>query len=141
MFPSFYVWLEMGAEGDGSPLNKSQPMDMGNDNSEDDSGVSEPQHKKGESSLTLNKLVEKRIKEMMEELVSKGKADENSIVDAIKYFLSKNFPQQDQSQDQNQDQDQNQQQPMMPDQAQLAQPNQTQQLPSPQSPPSQPFTS
>ena len=97
MFPNFYTWLEMGGEGDsGSPMDKSPPMDNSEDQS---SSLSEPQHEKGESSLTLNKFVEKRIKEMIDELQMKGKADENQVLDAISYFLNKNAPKQDQSQE------------------------------------------
>lgn len=106
MLPKFHNWIE---NLDGNP-----------------SSLSEPQHKKGEESLTLNKLVEKRIKEMIDEFQSKGKASQEQVVGSIKYFLDKNMPQgQNQSaQDQNQGQipqDQNQGQPQGQAQAQAPQ--------------------
>jgi hypothetical protein len=94
MLPKFHNWIE---NLDGNP-----------------SSLSEPEHKKGEESLTLNKLIEKRMKEMIEEFQSKGKATPEQVVDSIKYFLGKNSPQ-----DQNQNQPpQNQAQAQPQDQAQ-----------------------
>jgi hypothetical protein len=130
MFPNFYTWLEMGGEGDsGSPMDKSPPIDNSDDES---SSLSEPQHEKGESSLTLNKLVEKRLKEMIDQLQIKGTADENQVLDAISYFLNKNAPKQQEPQSaQQQGGDQGPQPQNAPQGADLTQ------LPPPQSPPAQ----
>jgi hypothetical protein len=54
--------------------------------------VSEPQHKKGEDLLTLNKVVEKRMVEMINEFQLKGKAKPEDIFKSIAYFLDKNLP-------------------------------------------------
>jgi uncharacterized membrane protein len=70
MFPKFRTWIEN--------LEEENPS------------LSEPQHKTGEKNLSVNKLVEKRIKEMVQELSIKGKAEENDIYNAIKQFLDKN---------------------------------------------------
>jgi len=130
MFPNFYTWLEMGGEGDsGSPMDKSPPMD---NSDEESSSLSEPQHEKGESSLTLNKLVEKRLKEMIDQLQMKGTADENQVLGAISYFLNKNAPKQQEPQSDQQGVDQSTQQPQGAQQgADLTQ------LSPPQSPPAQ----
>lgn len=86
MFPNFYTWLE-----DSSSLDmQNAPNEDSMDSQEDSSSLSEPQDKVGETSLTLNKLVEKRIKEMMNELQNKGKGSEEDILNSINYFLSKN---------------------------------------------------
>lgn len=54
--------------------------------------ISEPQHKKGEDLLTLNKVVEKRMIEMINEFQLKGKASPEDIFKSIAYFLDKNLP-------------------------------------------------
>lgn len=54
--------------------------------------VSEPQHKKGEEILTLNKVVEKRILEMINEFQIKGKATPEDVIKSIAYFLDRNMP-------------------------------------------------
>jgi len=137
MFPNFYTWLEMGGEGDsGSPMDKSPPID---NSEEESSSLSEPQHEKGESSLTLNKLVEKRLKEMIDRLQIKGTADENQVLDAISYFLNKNAPKQTQEP---QGQPPNAPQGQPPNAPQGQPPNAPQggdmtQLSPPQSPPAQ----
>lgn len=73
MIPSFYNWIENLAAGGVS--------------------VSQPQHKKGEDSLPINKKVEKRIREMMGEFTSKGEANQQEILDAISYVMDKLRPQ------------------------------------------------
>jgi hypothetical protein len=83
MLPKFSKWIE---------------------NSE--SSVSEPQHKKGEEVLTLNNVIEKRIKEMIDEFQSKGKAKPEEVLSSIAYFLEKNMPKQPEPQDNNQQADQ-----------------------------------
>lgn len=96
MLPNFYSWLEQ-TDVEGSP-----------------SGVSEPQHKAGENNLPLNKLVEKRIKEMIEEFTSKGTATEDEIISSINSYLNKNSKTQNIDQNQPADTlglDQNQQPP------------------------------
>lgn len=76
MFPKFSKWIE---------------------NSE--VSVSEPQHKKGEEILTINKLVEKRIVEMINEFQIKGKAKPEDVLKSIAYFLDKNLPNNQPNQD------------------------------------------
>ena len=51
--------------------------------------VSQPQHKKGEDSLDIDKMVEKRIKELINELKIKRNIDENQIINSIKSYLGK----------------------------------------------------
>lgn len=92
MLPNFYQWLEQ-ADVEDMP-----------------SGVSEPQHKSGENNLPLNKLIEKRMKEMIEEFTSKGMATKDDILNSISDYLNKNSNQQQLDQNQQQP-DQNQQQP------------------------------
>jgi len=104
MLPNFYQWLEQ-ADVEDMP-----------------SGISEPQHKAGENNLPLNKLIEKRMKEMIEEFTSKGTATEDDILNSISNYLNKNSNQQ-QPPDQNQPPSDPNQQP--PDQNQsLSDPNQ-----------------
>lgn len=75
MIPKFSKWIEN--------TEQSEP--------EQSSSVSEPEHKKGEDLLSLNNLVEKRIKEIIEELEVKGKASEQDVYGAIANLLDKNF--------------------------------------------------
>ena len=96
MLPSFYNWLEQ------------------TDVEDTPSGVSEPQHKAGENNLPLNKLIEKRMKEMIEEFTSKGTATEEDIINSINNYLNKNSKtnvNQNQPEDAALGLDQNQQQP------------------------------
>lgn len=81
MIPTFRFWVEnsLGAEPE-----------------ENSSGVSEPQHKKGEDSLSLNKFLEKRILEIIEDLERKGKATKDQVMNSLKYLLSQNQPQEPQ---------------------------------------------
>jgi hypothetical protein len=104
MLPNFYQWLEQ-ADVEDMP-----------------SGVSEPQHKTGENNLPLNKLIEKRMKEMIEELTSKGTATEDDILSSIGNYLNKNSNQQ-QTSDQNQPSSDPNQQPLDQNQP-LSDPNQ-----------------
>lgn len=72
MVPKFSQWIESAETSETS--------------------VSEPQHKKGEDILTLNKVVEKRIVEMINEFQLKGKAKPEDVLKSIAYFLDKNLP-------------------------------------------------
>ena len=77
MIPKFRSWLEnSGEEG---------------------SSLSEPVHKSGEGGLSTYKLVEKRIKEMIQELSDKGVATEEEINNSIKQFIDKNLKSKEES--------------------------------------------
>lgn len=56
---------------------------------EDQSSVSSPQHELGEEGLNLNKVIEKRIKEIINEFQIKGKATEKDILASFDYNLKK----------------------------------------------------
>ena len=90
---------------------------------EETSGVSSPQHEVGEESLPLNKVVEKRIKEIINEFQTKGKATEKEIIASLDYNVKKMLGSQDPNSQQPQEtppnsQDQQQQQPQMSQQQQ-----------------------
>ena len=51
------------------------------------SSLSEPEHKKGESNLSLDKLVQKRIEEMMAEIESKGIARKEDFLRSLENYL------------------------------------------------------
>ena len=55
----------------------------------EESGVSSPQHELGEESLTLNKVIEKRIKEISNEFKTKGIATEEQVLASFEYNLKK----------------------------------------------------
>ena len=55
----------------------------------EESGVSSPQHELGEESLTLNKVIEKRIKEILNEFKTKGIATEEQVLASVEYNLKK----------------------------------------------------
>ena len=62
---SFLVWLE----GEESP------------------GLSEPQHKQGESNMGLEAMVERRMKQIIMELESSGKGTQQEILSAVQKYL------------------------------------------------------
>ena len=70
---NFYSWLEN--------LDNEMP-----------SSLSEPEHKQGESNLSLNKSVEKRINELVQEIESKGIGNKNDIMNSISNYLSQTTP-------------------------------------------------
>lgn len=82
MIPKFHVWIE----------------DIG-------VSVSEPQHEKGEDNLSLDRLVEKKIKELINSVKIKKNTrpeqsvDENQIINSIKSYLEKISPQQQEPQE------------------------------------------
>ena len=51
--------------------------------------ISSPQHEVGEESLSLNKVIEKRIKELLIEFKTKRKATEEEVLASIEYNLKK----------------------------------------------------
>ncbi len=85
MIPTFRFWVE-------NSLGVSAPSEE-----ESSSGVSEPQHEKGEESLSLNKFIEKRILEIVEDLERKGKATKDQVISSLRYFLNQNQSQASQS--------------------------------------------
>jgi hypothetical protein len=105
---NFYSWLEN--------LDNEMP-----------SSLSEPEHKQGESNLSLNKLVEKRINELVQEIESKGIGNKNDIMNSISNYLSQTTPDPstDESPDMNQGQNPNQ---MDPNQMSQMDPNQMSQM-------------
>ena len=62
---SFLVWLE----------------------SEENPGLSEPQHKRGESNMGLDALVERRMKQIIMELESSGKGTQQEILSSVQNYL------------------------------------------------------
>lgn len=62
---SFLVWLE----------------------GEENPGLSEPQHKQGESNMGLDALVERRMKQIIMELESSGKGTQQEILSAVQKYL------------------------------------------------------
>lgn len=84
MLPKFKNWIENqeDATDQNQQVNDPGQGQQGN--------TSEPQHKKGEAFAPLNKVIERRMLEIIEELTRTGKANERQILDSIKYFLEKN---------------------------------------------------
>lgn len=78
MIPTFRFWVE-------NSLGFS-----GTSEEENSSGVSEPQHEKGEELLSLSKFIEKRISEIIEDLERKGKATKDQVINSLGDFLNKN---------------------------------------------------
>jgi hypothetical protein len=52
-------------------------------------GVSSPEHESGEESLSLNKVIEKRIKEIVVEFTMKRKATEEEVLNSIDYNIKR----------------------------------------------------
>jgi hypothetical protein len=87
------------------------------------SSVSSPQHEVGEESLSLNKVVEKRIKEMLNNFKTKGRATEQEVLSSIDYNLKNKFnfqkPQQSQKQTQDSSNQENKPQESNPETPQI----------------------
>ena len=89
MIPKFSNWIENAdLENPATQPNTGNVPDETNNVSDEteNSNLSEPQHKKGEKFLTLNRLVEKRLTEIAEDLERTGKANKEQFLDSIKYF-------------------------------------------------------
>ena len=56
--------------------------------------ISEPQHKKGESTMDLDSIVEKRMMQMILELEREGKANRQDILKSIKKTIGDSSNQQ-----------------------------------------------
>ena len=52
-------------------------------------GVGSPQHEVGEESLSLNKVIEKRIKEMLNEFKTKRRATDQEVLNSIDNIIKK----------------------------------------------------
>jgi len=93
-----------------------------------ESGVLPPQHEMGEENLTLNKVIEKRIKEIVNEFETKNKATKEEVLNSFYQNISKMMGKaQDQGQpNQASNQGQSQSQPQQQIQGQQVQ-NQSQQ--------------
>ena len=81
MIPKFINWLE----------------------SEEFSGLSEPQHKQGENNLNLDNLVKRRLDQLLSELQMAGKGSKEDIMNSIKNFLSLSSPSEKEQPNQDQD--------------------------------------
>lgn len=55
--------------------------------SEENPGLSEPQHKQGESNMGLDALVERRMKQIIMELESSGKGTQQEILSSVQKYL------------------------------------------------------
>lgn len=55
--------------------------------SEEGSALSEPQHKRGESNMGLDALVERRMKQIIMELESSGKGTQQDILASVQNYL------------------------------------------------------
>lgn len=81
---------------------------------EESPALSEPQHKRGESNMGLDALVERRMKQIIMDLEGSGKGTQQEILASVgKYLSSKGVPQNQQT-----DQSQPKEQPQQADQAQ-----------------------
>lgn len=56
---------------------------------EESASLGEPQHKKGESNMSLDKIVEKRVKAMIMDLESSGKGTQNEILGSVVKYAEK----------------------------------------------------
>lgn len=61
---------------------------------EENPALSEPQHKIGEKSLALDKVIEKRLMQFIMELETDGKGSKEEIAKAIKKVIDSNMGQQ-----------------------------------------------
>lgn len=67
-----------------------------------ESGVVSPQHEMGEENLSLNKVIEKRIKEIISEFELKGRATEQEVLNSFFQNISKMMGKNPQNKDQEQ---------------------------------------
>lgn len=91
---------------------------------EENPALSEPQHKIGEKSLALDKVIEKRLMQFIMELETDGKGSKEEIAKAIKKVIDSNMGNQQQSQPEQpapQGEDQQTPQPQEAPQPQMAQ--------------------
>lgn len=56
---------------------------------EQQAGVGSPQHEVGEESLSLDKVIEKRIKEMLNEFKTKRRATDQEVLSSIDNIIKK----------------------------------------------------
>jgi hypothetical protein len=83
MIPKFKIWIEDVEAGGVS--------------------VSQPQHKKGEDSLSIDGMIKKRIEEIIDELTRKRDIDKNQIINSIKLYLDKLNPESNKNPETSQD--------------------------------------
>lgn len=93
---------------------------------EENPALSEPQHKIGEKTLALDKVIEKRLMQFIMELETDGKGSKEEIAKAIKKVIDSNMGGQQQSQPEQspgpQGDDQQGAQPPEAQQSQMGQP-------------------